>query len=71
MTTEITEKLVINSSAFIEEKTRQALSYYDRVDSLIKRTHIAMGRSVKHETTTSIASTLNGKIHPNCNAKTH
>lgn len=72
MATEITETLINQTGISIENQTASTLSFYDKVDNIIKRTHTAMGRSIsKKVTPTVLASTINGKINTNNRASTH
>ncbi len=61
MATEITENFIAQSDLAIDNTTKAALSYYERANDIIKRTHVAMGRTVILQTTT-IASTLNANV---------
>ena len=68
MATSITQKVITDSDLVIDNSTKAALGYYDRANDIIKRTHVAMGRTIKTQTTI-IASTINANVittkHPN------
>lgn len=59
METKITEQIIAQSDLAVNNATTTAMSYYERTNDIIKRTHVAMGRTIKYQTTT-IASTING-----------
>jgi hypothetical protein len=61
MATLITEILIAEANSVIDNSTKTALGYYERANDIIKRTHIAMGRATKIQTTI-IASTLNANV---------
>ncbi|MCR8559281.1 hypothetical protein KXD93_16610 [Mucilaginibacter sp. BJC16-A38] len=69
MASSITERVITESDLVIDNSTNAALSYYDRANDLIKRTHVAMGRTIKIQTTT-IASTINANVITTSHAST-
>ncbi len=65
----LSAKLINKNQSQLDEKVISMIDYVDQVNDLIKRTHVAMGRTVKFNTQSS--SSVNGSINATNITSTH